>query len=137
MAERPQVCVGAVVIFDGRLLMVQRGTEPGLGRWTLPGGRVEFGETLAEACLRELREETGVDGVCAGMVGWVERFSSRHGYHFVILNFAVTPFSDGSPQPGTDAADARWVPLEDVAELPLVAGLLEFLSDHGIVGAIA
>jgi ADP-ribose pyrophosphatase YjhB (NUDIX family) len=95
---------------------------------------VERGETLAEACVRELAEETGVEGVCGELIGWVERVG-RH-YHFVILDFAVTPLSIDPPRAASDANDARWVPLDEVTDLPLVAGLAEFLSDHGIIATI-
>jgi ADP-ribose pyrophosphatase YjhB (NUDIX family) len=120
----------------GRLLLIQRGTEPGRGYWTLPGGRVERGETMAEACVRELYEETGIEGVCHGMLGFVERISRRGNYHFVIVDFTVTPLSDAEPRAGTDADDARWVPLDEVSDLPLVSGLIEFLADHDIINAI-
>lgn len=134
-SERPQVCVGAVVLSAGRLLLVQRASSPGRGLWSLPGGRVEHGETLAEACVRELAEETGVEGVCGELIGWVERVGQH--YHFVILDFAVTPLSIDPPRAASDASDARWVPLDEVNDLPLVAGLAEFLSDHGIIATIA
>ena len=135
MSDRAQLCVGAVTLSAGRLLLVQRGTQPGLGLWSLPGGRVEFGETLAEACVRELLEETGVEGVVGEMIGWVERISKDH--HFVIIDFAVTPFSFDPPHAASDARDARWVPIDEVADLPLVDGLAEFLYDHGIIATIS
>ena len=62
-------CVGAVVVHDGQLLLVRRGQEPGKGLWSVPGGRVEAGESLAEACVREVREETGLDVVAGEVVG--------------------------------------------------------------------
>jgi ADP-ribose pyrophosphatase YjhB (NUDIX family) len=117
------------------LLMVRRGTPPGRGLWSLPGGRVEQGETLAEAALRELAEETGLEGVCGPMVGWVERIGP--GWHFVILDFEVVLLGDDAPTAGDDAAEAAWVPVWDVPELPLVDGLAEFLSDHGIIDTIS
>jgi len=135
MNDRPQLCVGAVTLSAGHLLMVQRGTQPGLGLWSLPGGRVEFGETLAEACVRELLEETGIEGVCGALIGWVERISDDH--HFVILDFAVTPFGFDPPRAASDASDARWVPIDEVSDLPLVGGLAEFLYDHGIIATIS
>jgi len=135
MPERPQLCVGAVTLSAGRLLLVQRATAPGRGLWSLPGGRVELGETLAEACIRELLEETGIEGVCGELIGWVERMSDN--YHFVILDFAVTPFGFDPPHAASDASDARWIPLDEVSDLPLVDGLAEFLYDHGIIGTIS
>ncbi|MGI9642134.1 MAG: NUDIX hydrolase [Acidimicrobiia bacterium] len=131
MNRRPELCVGAVARRDGHLLLIRRGSEPGLGRWSLPGGRVERGETMAEAVVREVHEETGVDVVCDSMVGWVERLGPDH--HFVIIDFAVVPLSAASPVAGTDASEARWVPLWEVSELDLVDGLLDFLADHEII----
>lgn len=128
---RPEVCVGAVVLADDRLLLVRRGRGAAQGRWSIPGGRVEPGETLAEAVVRELREETGVEGACGGLVGWAERITATH--HFVIFDFWAVPLGDGDPVAGDDAAEAAWVALGDVAQLPLVDGLAEFLADHGVI----
>ena len=128
---RPEVCVGAIAVFDDSILMVRRGRGPAQGTWSVPGGRVEAGETLAEAVVRELAEETGLAGVCETLVGWAERIGP--GYHYVILDFSVTLLSDTEPVAGDDAAEARWVPLGDVAELQLADGLAEFLHDHGIL----
>lgn len=134
-APRVEVCVGAIAVLDGNLLLIRRATEPGRGKWSVPGGRVEPGELLAEAVVRELREETGLEGVCGELVGVVERVGA--GRHFVILDHRVTVLGDDEPHAGDDAAEARWVPLEDVAELLLVDGLAEFLHEHGILGTIA
>jgi len=131
---RPEVCVGAIAVHDGRLLLIRRGTGPAAGEWSVPGGRVEAGETLAEAVVRELAEETGVEGVCDSLVGWVERIASD--YHFVILDFAVTVLEPGALRAGSDAAEAEWVPMDEVPHRRLVEGLAEFLHEHGIVSVI-
>jgi 8-oxo-dGTP diphosphatase len=89
---------------------------------------------VAEAVTRELREETGLEGVCGELVGWVERFDDDQ--HYVILDFEVTVFEREPLVAGDDAAEARWVPLHDVAELALVDGLAEFLHDHEIIDTI-
>jgi 8-oxo-dGTP diphosphatase len=120
-----------VAVDDDRLLLIRRGQDPGKGSWSVPGGRVENGELLAEAVVRELAEETGLEGVCGELVGWVERIGATH--HYVILDFAVTVLTAEPVVPGDDADDAAWVPLTDVAELPLVDGLAEFLHDHGVL----
>lgn len=135
MTERPQLCVGAIAVDDDRLLLVRRGHGPGAGEWSVPGGRVEAGETLAEAVVRELAEETGLEGVCGPLVGWVERVGDEH--HHVILDFAVTILDARAPVAGDDAAEAAWVPLDQVSERRLVEGLAEFLHDHGILEVIA
>jgi 8-oxo-dGTP diphosphatase len=131
---RPEVCVGAIAVDAGRLLMIRRGRGPAMGTWSIPGGRVETGETLAEAVVRELAEETGLEGVCGDLIGWVERMGADH--HFVILDFAVTVLDDRPPVAGTDAAEVEWVPLPDVAERPLPEGLAEFLHEHGVIDTI-
>ena len=131
----PELCVGAVVVDDDRLLLVRRGHGPAAGTWSVPGGRVDRDETLAEAVLRELAEETGLDGVCDELIGWVERIDADH--HFVILDFRVSVLDPGQPVAGSDAAEAAWVPLDDVAALRLAEGLAEFLHEHGILGTIA
>jgi 8-oxo-dGTP diphosphatase len=129
------VCVGAIVVEDDRLLMVRRGQLPAAGEWSVPGGRVEHGETLAEAVVREVEEETGLEVVCGELVGWVERMGPGH--HFVILDFHATVLDDRQPVAGTDAAEVAWVPLIEVAEWPVVEGLIEFLHDHAIIETIA
>jgi mutator protein MutT len=133
----PQVCVGAIAVVDGRLLLIRRGHGPAAGEWSVPGGRVEPGETLAEAVVRELAEETGLEAVCEDLVGWVERIGADH--HFVILDFMVTVLDgpEKAPVAGGDAAEAAWVALEEVSHLRLVDGLAEFLHEHGIVPVIA
>ena len=131
----PELCVGAVVVDDDRLLLVRRGHGPAAGTWSVPGGRVDRDETLAEAVLRELAEETGLDGVCDELIGWVERIDAEH--HFVILDFRVSVLDPGEPVAGSDAAEAAWVPLGDVAGLRLADGLAEFLHEHGILDTIA
>ena len=123
--------VGAVAIDDDALLLIRRGRDPGLGRWSLPGGRVEWGETLAQALVREVLEETGIECVVGELIGWVERISDD--YHFVVFDFAVTPLSFEDPVAGDDALEARWIPLEEVDQLDLVAGLSEFLSGYDII----
>ena len=134
-AARPEVCVGAVVVDGDDLLLVRRGRGPAAGEWSIPGGRVEAGETLAEAVVRELAEETGLEGVCENLVGWVERVGD--GYHFVILDFRVVVLDRREPVAGDDAVEALWVPLESVADQRLVEGLAEFLYEHGIIATLA
>ena len=134
MTARPELCVGAIVVEEANLLLVRRGRGPGEGRWSVPGGRVEAGETVGEAVVRELREETGLDGLCGAMVGWVERIHPDH--HFVILDFVVEVLDPAEPVAGDDAAEVRWVPLHEVAEMDLVDGLAEFLHEHGVLDTI-
>jgi ADP-ribose pyrophosphatase YjhB (NUDIX family) len=128
---RPEVCVGAVAVADDRLLLVRRGHEPGYGLWSIPGGRVEAGESLADAVARELAEETGVVGTCGALLGVAERRDGDH--HFVILDYLVDVDEVRSPVPATDADEAVWVPLTEVRGLALVPGLVEFLEGAGVL----
>ena len=85
--------------------------------------------------MRELAEETGIEGVAEHFVGWVERIGDGH--HYVILDFTVTDLEPKDPVAGADAAEAAWVPLEEVVDRGLVDGLAEFLHEHGILSVIA
>lgn len=125
------LAVGAVVVDHDRLLLVRRGHGPAGGQWAVPGGRVEAGETLAEAVTRELREETGLEGVCGRLLGVVERIGADH--HFVILDYEVTLVGGDEPVAGDDAAEAEWVELHEVAERDLAEGMAELLHDAGII----
>ena len=87
-ADRPVVGVGAVVVDNGRILLVKRGREPGKGLWAVPGGKVHAGETLRGAVEREVKEETGLD-VDAGDVVWVGESIGDHG-HLVLIDFLAT-----------------------------------------------
>ncbi len=127
---RPEVCVGAVAVKDGCLLLVRRGQGPAVGKWSVPGGRVEWGETLAAAVVREVAEETGLEASCDGFAGWVERMGEE--YHYVIVDFWMTVESQGPPVAGDDAAEARWVPLAELDALDLTSGLADFLRRIGV-----
>ena len=129
--SRPEVAVGAICVQDDALLLIRRGHGPAAGRWSVPSGRIERGETAAEAVVRELMEETSLAGVCGGLIGWAELISDEA--HFVVLNFEVIMMDDGEPVADSDAAEARWVPLAEVEELNLTPGLVEFLAEHNII----
>ncbi len=134
MTAIPELAVGAVVRRGDYLLLIRRGRSPAAGEWSIPGGRVRRGELLAEAVARELREETGLVGVCGPLIDWAERVET--GCHYVILDFHVTLLDNEEPVAGDDAAEVRWVPVWDVAEMGLVEGLAELLHDHGIIPTI-
>ncbi len=134
MTVRAEVCVGAVAVVGERLLLVRRANEPGRGLWSVPGGRVEAGEGLGEAVVRELAEETGVVASCGPLLGVAERRGPDH--HFVILDYLVVVEDAAEPVPGGDADAAAWVPLAEVPAAPLVPGLAAFLAEHGVLPAV-
>ena len=118
-----------VFAFDarGRVLLVQRGRPPAQGLWSVPGGKVGWGETLADACRREVLEETGVEITVGPLVTWLERIDPTH--HFVILDFIGAPTQAvAEPRPGDDAAQARWLTQDELQALPLTAGFLPVLA---------
>jgi len=124
---RPVVAVGLVARDRrDRLLLVERGHPPHKGRWSLPGGRVEGGETLAEAAARELREETGLSAAVGEIAGVVERIAE--GYHYLIVDLWADLPDDAVPTPAADAANARLVTLDELPAYPLSPGLAGFLA---------
>jgi ADP-ribose pyrophosphatase YjhB (NUDIX family) len=132
MGRRPLVAVGAVALRDdGALLLVRRGKAPALGRWSLPGGRVDWGETLSDALRREVVEETGLEVAPGKLAGLVERRYLDEGFHYVILDYHVT-VTGGTLRPGSDVTDARWVLPSEMVRLELSDGLLEALRDFGL-----
>ena len=136
MTLMPEVAVSAVAVRDGEeLLLVLRGRGPGEGCWSVPGGRVHFGEDLHEAVVREVLEETGLEVVVERFLGWAERIGDEpEPHHYVILDFLVDVYDPGrEPVAGDDAAEARWVRFDDLYALPLVPGLTDFLADAGII----
>lgn len=128
----PVPCVGAIVRDGtGRLLLVQRGGEPERGRWSLPGGRVEPGETDETAVARELLEETGLTVRVGPLVGRVLRPGTA-GRTYAIADYACT-VAAGELAAGDDAAAVRWCGPVELAGLPLAGGLLETLTSWGVL----
>lgn len=132
MAEpSPEVAVGGVVVRDGALLLVRRGRGVAVGRWSLPGGRLEAGESLEAAVARELHEETGLDVRVEGLCGVVER--RGEGRHYVILDYWCSADPAQQPQADDDAAEVLWARRADLGRLELVSGLVGFLRQHGVL----
>jgi 8-oxo-dGTP diphosphatase len=114
--RRPVPAVGVVCLKGDEVLLIRRGTAPMLGGWSLPGGRLEWGETLAGAALRELAEETGVEAELMGLVDVVDgRFGERH---YVLIDYAARWLA-GEPRAGDDAAEAAFHPLSGLDGLGL------------------
>ncbi len=112
----PVPCVGVVCLRDGEVLLIRRGRPPKQGEWSLPGGRIEPGERAADAALRELREETGVEAEITGLVDVVDGLFPEAGRHYVLIDYAARWLS-GEPLAGDDALEARFVALDQVEAL--------------------
>ena len=110
----PVPAVGVICLRGDQVLLIRRGAEPRLGEWSLPGGRIEYGERAADAALRELREGTGVEAEITGLVDVVDGlFPPRH---YVLIDYAARWLS-GEPRAGDDAAEAAFFPLERALDL--------------------
>ena len=123
MTGKPQPAVGTVCFKGDDVLLIRRGTKPLAGDWSIPGGRIEFGERAEAAALRELAEETGVTARLVGLVDVVDAiFTSRTtgaaARHYLLFDYAATWIS-GEPVAGDDADHAEWISPVRLAELPL------------------
>jgi 8-oxo-dGTP diphosphatase len=124
--DRPVVAVGVLLLDGDKLLLIRRGRPPNVGKWTVPGGGVELGESLEEAAARELREETGLGCELGPVVEILDRVNRDAGggveYHYVILDFLGTkPF--GTLAAASDCAEARWVPVTELGRYDTTDGL--------------
>lgn len=130
-AEIEIPCVGAVCIDDAhRLLLILRGQPPAEGLWSLPGGRLEAGESATAAVVREVWEETGLSVQVEREVGTVRR-DAPSGGTYVIRDYLVSVLS-GDLCAGDDARDTRWVPLRDLEHWDTSPGLIEALDSWGL-----
>jgi ADP-ribose pyrophosphatase YjhB (NUDIX family) len=126
--------VGAVIKdAAGRLLLIRRGHEPGAGLWSLPGGRIEPGETDQQAVAREILEETGLRVACGRLVGTAE-LPGLDGAVADVRDYLAT-VTGGELAAGDDADDVRWATAADLTRLPLTNGLAEFLAARGVYPA--
>lgn len=122
--ERPILAVGGVVVHQGRALLIRRGQPPLEGRWSIPGGIVELGETIADAVARELKEETGV---CVRVLDLIEIYekvardeAGAAQYHFVILDYRCE-FVEGTASAGGDVTEVMWATEEQLESLGMTA----------------
>ena len=126
----PRVGVGAVVVDAGRVLLVRRGKPPLAGKWSLPGGLLELGETTAEAVVREVAEECGLTirvGEVAGILDRVVRDAEgRIRYHWVLVDYVAFVVS-GTLCAASDADEAQWVEVDEVERLDTTDGLLDMI----------
>jgi 8-oxo-dGTP diphosphatase len=132
MLDRPQLAVSAAIFRDGRVLVVRRAQQPSAGSWTLPGGRVELGETLVAAVTREVAEETTLTIRVRGLAGYREVILDEavegRGRHFVILPFAAEWIS-GEVRLNEELGDFGWRTLSEIGNLQTTPGLLEILRE--------
>jgi ADP-ribose pyrophosphatase YjhB (NUDIX family) len=120
------VGVGAIIFREQRVLLVQRGRQPALGKWSLPGGLVELGESLHDAVRREVREEVGLDVAVKDLVVALDRVifdrEGRIEYHYILLDFICEPESGDEPFPASDIRDCRFLPLDELPRYDLTRG---------------
>lgn len=131
MGERPQLAVSAVIFHNGQVLLVRRAREPGRGLYSVPGGRVEHGETLHEAVAREVREETALSIGIAGFAGWREVLpdpaAGRAG-HYLVISFAAQ-WRGGTVNLNAELDEFRWI-FPDT--LPILARTGEIATTQGL-----
>lgn len=131
--EHPIVGVGAVILKEGKLLLVKRGNEPAKGKWSIPGGVVELGENLEEAVTRETKEETGLDVEAQRLVDVVDQMETdeagRVKYHFVIVDYLLK-IKSGEAIAGSDVDELKWVALNEVETYNLTASFRRFFQNN-------
>jgi len=118
----PLVGVGAIVIREGKILLIKRAVPPGVGKWSIPGGLVEVGETLSQACVRETEEETGVKIEVLELINVFDIIDRDEGartkYHYVLVGFLAKPVG-GSEKMSGECTDMKWVPHTDAKTMDL------------------
>lgn len=123
--------VGGVVILDGRVVLVRRGKEPLRGRWVVPGGTVELGETLREALVREMHEETGLRVEPRDLLAVFDRIEWDGGhvrYHYVIVDY-LCRYVSGEARAASDALEVAWAAPDELERFDLPAKALEVIQD--------
>ena len=129
--QQPLVGVGAVIVEDGRVLLIKRGKAPLLGEWSIPGGMLELGETLRQGAEREALEETGLMVRAVELLGVFDRIvpdeTKRTLYHYVLIDFLCQKIS-GDVLAAGDASDARWFNPADLTSLSLPSETLKVLE---------
>ncbi|MHC1744274.1 MAG: NUDIX hydrolase [Syntrophobacteraceae bacterium] len=124
------VGVGAIIFKGSQVLLVQRGREPAYGKWSVPGGLVEVGESLRDAVRREVREEVGLDVRVGDLATVLDRVipdeNGRPLYHYVLLDF-VCEYRGGEPKPASDALQCAFVEIDVLSELSLTTGTREVI----------
>jgi ADP-ribose pyrophosphatase YjhB (NUDIX family) len=127
--QRPQLAVSAVIFRDGKMLLLKRAKSPGHGFWSLPGGRVEFGESLHIALAREVDEEAGLKIDIVALAGWREVLpgAGGGGGHYLIMSFAAR-WAAGEVRLNEEHDDFKWVEPGQFGDLKLTGGLPEVVE---------
>jgi ADP-ribose pyrophosphatase len=116
---------------EGKILLIKRGSEPGRGKWSIPGGVVELGETLEKAVIREVKEETNLDVEVVRLIDAVDNImgdpNGKLRFHFVILDY-LTQLKGGTLQPSSDVLDTKWVRIDEAEDYDLTKTFREFLK---------
>ena len=120
--KAPLIGVGAVAVQNGKILLVKRAFDPGAGKWSVPGGLVELGEKLSDACAREAEEETGLKVQVLELINvfdLVDRDESgRVKYHYVLVEFLVKP-TGGELKPNQEVTELKWITREEMKSLDM------------------
>jgi 8-oxo-dGTP diphosphatase len=131
--KQPLVGVGAVIVCSGKILLEKRKNEPGKGKWSIPGGLVELGEETQQTVIREVREETNLTVEKPELIDVVDNVeldeNGKVKYHFVIIDYSVR-LKGGTPKASSDAAELRWVRLDDVKSYVLTRTFREFFVEN-------
>ena len=134
--DRPLLGVGSVIVSNGSVVLVRRESNPDYGLWSIPGGLVEKGETLREACARESLEETGIVVDVKEPLEILDRIvydeEGRVKYHFVIVDFRADPVG-GELKASSDALEARYVKFEDLKNYEITDTVKNLLRSVGIM----
>ena len=129
--RQPVVGVGAVVICDGKILLEKRKNEPGKGKWSIPGGLVELGESVEQTVIREVEEETGLEVEKPQHIDIVDNITRDENgeikYHFVIIDYFVK-LKGGTMKAMSDAEELRWVPFDEVEKYDLTKTFSAFFE---------
>jgi 8-oxo-dGTP diphosphatase len=131
--EHPIVGIGVVIVCEGKIVLAQRGNEPSRGKWTIPGGLVELGESVEAAVIREAKEETCLDVDNPRLIDVVDNveFDEKRKikYHYVIVDYFVS-VKGGEFKAASDAVDLRWVPFDEVEKYNLTESFRAFFKHN-------
>lgn len=133
--RHPVPAVGAYIIRNEEILLIRRAAEPDKDKWSIPGGRIEWGETMQEAVKREVLEETGLVvevGEVAGVIDRIVRQDDEIAFHYLIIDFFADVVS-GEVCPATDVSDCRWVPLSEIRKMDVTNTVVDMLADWKLI----